>query len=1028
MFSDLGDLLTESDVEQKLIWPLLTAEYPSGFGYSAVDIFTKTSIRRLEIGKGASKRLYYPDYLVVLAGLPVLVVEAKRPGEPLEEALREARLYASEINALFPHDLNPCMRVLACNGDALWTAPVDQAEPDVELASNELTPASVLNDRLVKLCQRETLQASADEIRKRLRQEHYERPVRLLGGSAFQNEELPQNTFGATIVGDYGHVFNPRTRDDRKLIVEKAYVASLRRQRYVEPIDRLIRNAVAPTAAKIRPIEDSRSPKEILDALRGGQKLANQILLLVGSVGAGKSTFVDYLSFVALPHDLRDKTVWLRLNLNDAPLDVGLAYSWMTRAINEEFAAQFPNIDFDEISTIERIFHKQLRALKKGPLALLEPKSEAYRVRIVDELTRLQSEPLTRAQGVAEFLCGGPGRLLIVVLDNCDKRTRDEQLTMFQLAQWVRNELHCLVVLPLRDVTFELYRKSPPLDAALKQFVFRIEPPQFSEVLQARVRLALEEMARTASHSSRLSYILPNGIKVSYPAEDQAMYLASILRSLYAHDRFVRQVMTGLAGRDVRQALEIFLDFCMSGHIGEDEIYRIRFSEGQHILPLDVVARVLLRMQRRFYDGNQSYLKNVVQCAPEDALPDHLVRLALLQWFQRRLRDRGPAGVQGFHRAADMYRDLVALGHDSGRLRAEVGYLVRSGCLVAEHLRTDEIDDRDLLRITASGLIHLQLMANPEYLAACAEDTWIAEPEVCRAIAERISKGPEKQFSSITTARNALDLVDYLRRQAQQLPSSPQVFLEGSSAAVLDLLREAESAIAASERTLPRRLFVAGLSKGVKEEELRKIFEQRDIGVLDVVVPRATNGESKGYAFVGVVTGRAALDALDLNEVVTLHGQKVRIEAANSIRADNGDRQSRRSRQGRRERPSPPVSKRVYIGNLPYSFEEIDIRTLLARHELTAQDIFLLRDKRARRSRGAGFVEFRSIDEAVLAIGALNGADVAGRTLEVRPAESRDGKGDMEKGAGARRKGRSSVRKNSEDEGRPSLEQPPDEH
>ena len=30
------------------------------------------------------------------------------------------------------------------------------------------------------------------------------------------------------------------------------------------------------------------------------------------------------------------------------------------------------------------------------------------------------------------------------------------------------------------------------------------------------------------------------------------------------------------AGRDVRRALEIFLDFCNSGHIGEDEIYKIR--------------------------------------------------------------------------------------------------------------------------------------------------------------------------------------------------------------------------------------------------------------------------------------------------------------------------------------------------------------------------------------------------------------------------------------------------------------------
>ena len=139
-------------------------------------------------------------------------------------------------------------------------------------------------------------------------------------------------------------------------------------------------------------------------------------------------------------------------------------------------------------------------------------------------------------------------------------------------------------------------------------------------------------------------------MRVTYPAEDQALYLASILRSLYAHDRFVRQVMTGLAGSDVRKALELFLDFCMSGHIGEDEIYKIRFFEGNYALPLSVVARVLLRMHRRFYDGKHAYLKNIVQCEPSDALPDHFVRLTILHWLERRLRVEGPAGIEGFHR------------------------------------------------------------------------------------------------------------------------------------------------------------------------------------------------------------------------------------------------------------------------------------------------------------------------------------------------------------------------------------------
>ncbi len=231
MFCLMTDLQTESDVEQKLIWQLLTTPYPSGLGFRGSDILTKASTRRLEIGKGASRKLYYPDYMVVIAGLPVLVVEAKAPGEDLDAALQEARLYGNELNALFPSGINPCIRVVACNGSGLWSAPIDSSVPDVQLAHAAISVANAEFARFVDLCKRTTLQTHVDGIRRGWRQPHYQRAVNLLGGSAFQDEELPSNTFGSTIAGDYGHVFSPRTKRDRTLIVQHAYIRSLRRQR-----------------------------------------------------------------------------------------------------------------------------------------------------------------------------------------------------------------------------------------------------------------------------------------------------------------------------------------------------------------------------------------------------------------------------------------------------------------------------------------------------------------------------------------------------------------------------------------------------------------------------------------------------------------------------------------------------------------------------------------------------------------------------------------------------------------------------
>jgi len=101
------DLKTESDVEQKFAWPLLTGSKPHGLGFPDAEIFTKPNIREFQIGKGNSAKRYYPDYVTTVLGLPLLIIEAKKPGEDLGIAGGEARLYAAELNAVTRLELTP---------------------------------------------------------------------------------------------------------------------------------------------------------------------------------------------------------------------------------------------------------------------------------------------------------------------------------------------------------------------------------------------------------------------------------------------------------------------------------------------------------------------------------------------------------------------------------------------------------------------------------------------------------------------------------------------------------------------------------------------------------------------------------------------------------------------------------------------------------------------------------------------------------------------------------------------------------
>jgi len=81
------------------------------------------------------------------------------------------------------------------------------------------------------------------------------------------------------------------------------------------------------------------------------------------------------------------------------------------------------------------------------------------------------------------------------------------------------------------------------------------------------------------------------------------------------------------------------------------------------------------------------------------------------------------------------------------------------------------------------------------------------------------------------------------------------------------------------------------------------------------------------------------------------------------------------------------MSKRLYVGNLPYSISDSELQELFSNHgEVT--EVHLVMDRESGRPRGFGFVEMASGGDE--AIEALNGKDMGGRSLTVNEARARE--------------------------------------
>ena len=95
---------------------------------------------------------------------------------------------------------------------------------------------------------------------------------------------------------------------------------------------------------------------------------------------------------------------------------------------------------------------------------------------------------------------------------------------------------------------------------------------------------------------------------------------------------------------------------------------------------------------------------------------------------------------------------------------------------------------------------------------------------------------------------------------------------------------------------------------------------------------------------------------------------------------------------------------KIYAGNMSYETSEEELKKLFEPYGAVGE-VTIIKDRDTGRSKGFGFVEMASDDEARAAIEGLNGSEISGRTLNVNEARPRPEKKQGGGGRGGRRFG-----------------------
>lgn len=713
----LGENATEGDVETQVVLPLLTR--PELLGIDLECIRSKEFLTAFDIGKGSKARKgYIPDYAIYILAMPIVAIEAKAPSVGVEVAWEEASLYAHALNRRFRSSINPCNFVLATNGVRILAGRWDDQEPRIDCLVSELEVGSENLSQLQHLIGFDQLSRYAGVASASLKLLNFKRPFNQGDGPALLLSKLESNTFAADLSPILRRYFTSRDQNRDPEIYKKAYVSSNEVTSYDKNLESLLLDRLSRSRTRVEIRTTKKRAEDVSKALSSmvqNKSPSGELQLITGGVGTGKSLFARRYKEFLQPPSLQESTHWAFLDFNFAPDDLGGAKDWVfetfVKSLIEEGAPFDPTQEEDQ----ERLFAQDINERASWYTRVERLGAGRGDLERARDIESWRTDPERLARGTSRYLQGERGDVIIVVFDNVDRRGVENQLAAFQLALWFMDQMRCIVILQMRDVTFEAHKDSPPLDTYKTGHVFHISPPKFIDVVKRRLELSQLELAQHAPETIR--YQTPSGLTISYPKTRAGEFLQQIYLELFSKPTNMSTILESLAGRNVRKALDMFMAIITSGHMPEDLITMVAAGEEAERFPESLVLRILMRQDYRFFSESSGFVSNIFYCSREWERPSNLLIPEILFYLIGQRRLNGENGQLGFVAVSRLQSHLERFGFVDRDVLHACHHLLSKDLVEADSATATTLSSADSVKASASGWVHMRLLsARSEYL------------------------------------------------------------------------------------------------------------------------------------------------------------------------------------------------------------------------------------------------------------------------------------------------------------------------
>ncbi len=261
---------------------------------------------------------------------------------------------------------------------------------------------------------------------------------------------------------------------------------------------------------EVEPLELSQKNLRDLIALPEIER-RGRVILIVGRVGAGKTTFIHRF-FAQLEADdgyarfILDLRTDARAAIDPGPDELVRISKLILEQVAERYHKKHgfgSEYDPYDAATLRTIFGALVGSIERGPKKGIYARDRAaLEADIANALTTAAADPTEVLPRYMRHISRRMRKPFCLVFDNVDRASEAYQRLIYSFAHELARHMEGVIILALRDATFERARRHGFLDTTNSDVVFHLHPPNLKQVVSRRIRYINKE-AEAPKYTSR---------------------------------------------------------------------------------------------------------------------------------------------------------------------------------------------------------------------------------------------------------------------------------------------------------------------------------------------------------------------------------------------------------------------------------------------------------------------------------------------------------------------------------------------